>query len=297
MLELQSASRTAWTLLEPLHAVTYFAPESHAAFKEAGYRGFWMGYFAGRAAPFGAVPAGMVHASFYNFAYARVQQALPAAWTFAPPSAALAARERGAVAALRRCLGPLVEDPSVARASELASRLAYSAPSEGRPLFAANQALDEPSAPLARLWHAATLLREHRGDGHNAALMAAGITGRESHVFRALANGTGRDMYAVARDFSESEWATCTESLRRKGLVAGGKLSELGARTNTEIEDRTDSLAAHAFVNMPAEELNELLDLLRPVTQSVVALGEIPLDSPMGLNLRHIATAVPFRLP
>ncbi|MFQ6231024.1 helix-turn-helix domain-containing protein, partial [Nocardia sp. NPDC002869] len=65
--ELPAFARQAWRLLEPLHAVTYFSPEPLQALKAAGYRGFWMGYFAGRAAPLGAAGPEVVHALFYNF--------------------------------------------------------------------------------------------------------------------------------------------------------------------------------------------------------------------------------------
>jgi hypothetical protein len=194
MTELTQA-RALWRLVEPLHAVVYFAPEPLAALDAAGYRGFWMGYFAGRAAPLGAVGADVVHAAFYNFAYERVAKALPAAWDFAPPEAALRAREHGAVAALRRQLAEVAEGPAVARAAELASRAAAAVPLAGRVLGAANHALPVPEQPLARLWHAATVLREHRGDGHIAALLAAGIGGRESHVFHAAASGAPRRTY------------------------------------------------------------------------------------------------------
>jgi hypothetical protein len=45
-----SAARAMWTMFEPVHDVTYFAPEALQAFTEAGLRGYWRGYFAGRAA-------------------------------------------------------------------------------------------------------------------------------------------------------------------------------------------------------------------------------------------------------
>ena len=111
-----------WRRLEPVHAVTYFAPEPIGALADAGYRGFWMGYFAGRASPLGAVGPEVVTALFYNFAPSRVARALPAAWDFAPPEAALAARRDGSVAALRRALGDAAAGPDVATAAELAAR-------------------------------------------------------------------------------------------------------------------------------------------------------------------------------
>ena len=155
-----------------------------------GLRTTWDAYFAGRAAPLGRVPAAVVHAIFYNFAAGEVGRHLPHVWDFiTSPQQALAAREQGSVAALRRILDDLAETPDLARAAELASTAATSAPTEGRPLYAALRALPLPEEPVARLWHAATLLREHRGDGHNAALLAEGIGGTEAHVLHALFEG------------------------------------------------------------------------------------------------------------
>ncbi|QBX54882.1 hypothetical protein EXE58_04995 [Nocardioides seonyuensis] len=285
-------ARELWLLLEPIHAVTYFSPEPLAALKHAGYRGFWMGYFAGRAAPLGPVSAELVHALFYNFAFEHVSRALPDAWAFAPPGAALEAREAGSVAALTRHLGDLAQAPAVARAAEIASAAASSAPMEGRPLFAANRTIPEPEKPLARLWHAATLLREHRGDAHVAALVAAGISGRESHVLHALHSGTSEEVYVTARNLGAEEWRSILDRLQERGLVAGsGGLTESGAATKQTIEDRTDALAWTAFDHLGEARVDELLGALRPITAAVVAAGEIPTHSPMGLDLTDSAAA------
>jgi hypothetical protein len=288
MTERSGRARELWGLLEPIHAVVYFCPEPLEAFRAAGYRGFWMGYFAGRSAPLGAVGAGVVHALFYNFSADRVARALPSAWEFAPPAVAVEVRQRGSVAALRRHLGDAADSPEVARAAELAARAAAAAPAEGRVLFAANRALPEPEDPLSRLWHAATLLREHRGEGHIAALMAAGIGGRESHVFHALSNGTPRAVYVVARDFDDEEWSHHVEQLRGRGLASDQGLTEAGTRLNAGIERRTDELAAPAYDVLSEDEQDELIRLLRPMTAAVARAGEIPLDSPMGLDLRTL---------
>ena len=291
MAERTAGAREMWALLEPIHAVVYFSPEPLTAFREAGYRGFWMGYFAGRAAPLGAAGAEVVHAVFYNFSHDRVARALPSAWEFAPPAVALEVRERGSVAALRRHLGESADAPEVARAAELAARAASAAPAEGRVLFAANRALPEPTDPLSRLWHAATLLREHRGDGHVAALMSAGIGGRESHVFHALSSGTPREVYTVARDFGDEEWSQLVDALRSRGLASDGALMPAGEDLKAEIERRTDELAAPAYDVLSGAEREELASLLRPITRAVVRAGEIPLDSPMGLDLRTLLSA------
>ncbi|MFG2951644.1 SCO6745 family protein [Streptomyces adustus] len=280
------AARELWRLLEPIHAVVYFAPEPLEEFRSIGYRGYWMGYFAGRAAPLGQAGADVVHALFYNFTHERVSRALPAAWNFAPPDKALHARLRGSVSALRRALGPTADGAEVARAAELAMRAARSAPLEGRVLFAANRSLPVPEEPLARLWQAATLLREHRGDGHVAALAAAGIGGRESHVLQATARGIPPEVYTVARDFDETEWTSIRDTLTGRGLIEDGRLSRHGHQLTAEVEARTDRLAATAYDALDAEETDELLRLLRPLTRAVLREGDIPLDNPMGLDLR-----------
>src|SRR4051794_15537981 len=282
------AARELWALLEPVHAVVYFSAEPLEALRVAGCRGFWMGYFANRSAPLGPVGAGLVPALFYNFSTERVARALPAAWDFTTPAAALEAREHGSVAALRRQLEAAADGREVERAGELAARAAAAAPVEGRPLYAANRALPEPSEPIARLWHAATLLREHRGDGHVAALMAAGIGGRESHVFHALASGTPRVVYTVARDFDDQEWGRHVAALTERGLAHAEGLTDAGKALKAEIEQHTDQLAAPAYDALSDEELDELAAVLRPITRAVVAAGDLPLDSPMGLDLRTL---------
>lgn len=279
-------ARELWRLVEPVHAVTYFSPEPLAALREAGYRGFWMGYFAGRAAPLGRPSAELVHALFHNFSFAHVARAVPDAWGFAPPGAALDARLRGSVAALRRQIGSDADPAAIARAADLATRAAVSAPTEGRALYAANRALPVPDEPVARLWHAATLLREHRGDGHVAALTAAGVGGRASHVLHALATGTPAGVYATARGLDDDEWATVLAGLRERGLVGeDGGLSAAGRALKDGVEEVTDDLAATALEVLGDDDLAELLSALAPLRAAVVAAGDIPVRSPMGLDL------------
>jgi len=178
-------ARRMWTLFESVHTLTYFAPQARAAFEEAGLRGFWRGYFAGRAAPFGPVTAAPVVASFYNFAPDMVSRVLPAVWQIVSPSRALAVRSAGAVAALRRVLGDL--DAAIPQAADLLTAVVADLDCAGRMLAAANTTLPVPDDHLARLWQAATTLREHRGDGHFAALLAADIDGCEVLVLACAA--------------------------------------------------------------------------------------------------------------
>lgn len=263
--------------------MTYFAPEARAALDGLGYRGFWMGYFAARSAPLGVVPREVVTAAFYNFAPERVAKALPTAWEIAGPEAALRARQESAVAALRRY--GVEADENVAVAAELAGRAAREAPLDGRPLFAANLALPWPEDPLASLWHAATLLREQRGDGHVAVLAAAGISGRESNVLHAAAGRVQRDYIARTRDYDEAAWRHHEQRLAERGLLDDdGSLTAAGRQLKDHIETSTDTLALSALEALSDDDVETLFQALTPVTRSVVAGGDIPAATPMSLR-------------
>src|SRR6201995_807216 len=182
-------ARRMFELTEPICMVNFASHEPNEAMAALGFRGYWDGYFAGRAAPLGRVPAEVVHAAFYNFADGEVARHIPKVWDTTTPEAAHAARERGCVAALRRILGDLVETPGLARAAELLAKASTSAPTDGRVMYAGLRELPMPEEPVTRLWHAANMLREHRGDGHIAALVTEGIGGTEAHVLSALDSG------------------------------------------------------------------------------------------------------------
>ncbi|MCV7378017.1 hypothetical protein BST11_02400 [Mycobacterium alsense] len=268
---------------EPVHGVTYFAPESRAALDALGYRGFWMGYFAARSAPLGTVAREVVAAVFYNFAPERVAKALPAAWEIAGPEAALRAREESAVAALRRY--GITADDDVTTAAALAGKAARAAPADGRPLFAANLALPWPEDPLATLWHATTLLREHRGDAHVAVLAAAGISGRESNVLHAAAGRIPRDYIARTRDYDEAEWRRHQQRLAARGLLDDdGSLTAAGRELKDDIESRTDALSLSALDALSDDEVETLFQALTPITRAVVAGGDVPASTPMSLR-------------
>ena len=169
-------ARRIFDLVEPIGVIPYSADEPHEAMCALGFTNYWDTYFAGRAAPLGRhVPASVVHALFYNFAPGEVARHIPKVWATTTPEAAIAAREEGCVNALRRILGDLIDTADFTRAVDLLTKAARSAPLEGRPMYAALRTIPLPQEPVARLFHAASLLREHRGDGHICALMAEGI--------------------------------------------------------------------------------------------------------------------------
>src|SRR5690242_15832888 len=177
---MNSVARRMFELVEPIGVIPYSADEPNDAMFALGFTNYWDTYFAGRAAPLGLVPAEVVDALFYNFAPGEVARHIPKVWSVTTPEGAIAARQEGCVRALRRVLGDRIEQPAFARTAELLLKAATSAPVEGRPMYAALRSLPVPDEPAARLFHAAALLREHRGDGHIAALMVEGIAGLEA---------------------------------------------------------------------------------------------------------------------
>lgn len=275
-----------WLVGEPLHAVTYFAEQSFAAWEAAGISGFWRGYFATRAAPFGAVGAGPVTATFFNFAPSMVERALPSVWDRVTPGAALDARVRGSVDALRAILGRAADDRSVADAAAAAREASTACELAGRALCAANASLPWPDEPLAALWHGLTLLREHRGDGHNAVLVANGLDGAEAHLLAGAlgAGGADADVRRSARGWSDDEWAAAVGHLRARGLLNGGGTGTDAARAlHASVEARTDELAMAPWRHLGEERTAMLHATLEPLAAAVGRSGVVRFPNPMGL--------------
>jgi hypothetical protein len=261
-------------LVEPIGTVT-FSTIPNEAFLALGMRNYWDGYFAGRAAPLGLAPAEVVHAVFYNFAEGEVARHVPWVWEKTTPAQAIAVRERGSAAALRLMIGDLADSAGLVRVADLATRAALSAPTEGRALYAGLRALDVPEEPVARLWHAGTLLREHRGDGHNAALLAHGIGGTQAHVLMALALGMRAEEFGRVHHLPTAQLAAVVDGLRDRGLVnAAGGFTEAGRETKRRIEDVTDQLAAPAYDVLDPDELDELITGLEPIAAAIEAADD-----------------------
>lgn len=270
-----SLARRLFGLVEPVALVTYMAPEPTEALLALGLRNPWDAYFAGRAAPLGRdVPAPVVDALFYNFAEGEVARHIPRVWDLVTPEAAVAAREEGSVAALRRLLGDRAKDAAVVRAGNLLIEAGASASTDGRALYAAVRTLPVPEEPLARLWHAANLLREHRGDGHVAALVTAGIGGTEAHVLHALSEGTPAERFGRLAHLPRIQLAAVVENMQARDLVGpDGWLTAVGRRTKKRVESITDELAASAYEVLRPDELDLLVANLSPIAGLLVAAG------------------------
>lgn len=260
-------------LVEPIGVIPYSADEPTEAMFDLGFTNYWDTYFAGRAAPLGScVPAGVVHALFYNFAPGEVARHIPKVWSMTTPEAAIAARQEGCVNALRRILGDRVDTADFTRAVELLTKAAISAPLEGRPMYAALRALPLPEQPVARLFHAASLLREHRGDGHISALMAEGIGGLEAHVLLALDMGIPAPTFGRIHHLPSAQLTDLIEKMKDRGLVKDeSTFTPAGRRAKGRIEALTDKLAEVPYEVLETAELDELVAALEPLAQQLIA--------------------------
>ncbi|KZB82464.1 SCO6745 family protein [Amycolatopsis regifaucium] len=262
-----------------LHSLSYFAPETEAALTDAGLRPGRMTYFAGRAAPMGAVGPGVAAATFYNFNPELVARHLPRAWTLASPDRIIEARFEAVDAALTRLLGKdVLDSEEVAEAAELAREATAGCQADGRPLYAGHADLDWPSEPHLVLWHAITLLREHRGDGHIAALVVHGLNGLEALVTHtATGKGFLPEAAKVSRGWSDEQWAAAADGLREKGLLdADGGLTEAGNDLRERIEAATNAASTGPWEHLGEEKTARLHELCGPLSRQAVAAGAFP---------------------
>jgi hypothetical protein len=294
MNELEHRVRALWTLFEPIHAVTYFSPEARETFADIGLTRYWDGYFAGRAAPLGAVTAAPVVAIFSGFAPLLVERVLPAVWSTVTVDRVLDARSRGAAATLRK----LVPDVrSVTDAADVLAQAAARADTVGRPLAAANGALPVESDPYRRLWQAAATLREHRGDGHVIALVEGGIAGISTIVLRSAVDIDATSV-RKARGWTEEQWATEVEELSARGLLIGhGQITEKGTAALDHAEQVTNRLAVRPWHGVTDDEIADVARTLAPIARACQTV--FPFPNPIGIpqpwdpNLDPHASSVP----
>lgn len=267
----------AYRSLETLHSMIYFAPEAEEELTKVGLRPGRMCYFASRSAPMGAVSAGVTAATFYNFNRALVAKHIPRAWTLASIEDILGARLVAVDRALCRLLGADATGPAIAEAAELARAATEGLSPDGRPLYAGHAGLEWPTEPHLVLWHAISLLREYRGDGHIIALVNGELSGVEALVTH-VATGKGFTVPAAkaTRGWSDDEWAAAEAGLRERGLLDADRLSSRGIALRDSIEADTDRLAAAPWRNLGAERIDRLVDIGKTLSRAAAAAGAFP---------------------
>lgn len=265
-------ARKAHRTLEPLHVLTYFATEPGERYAALGIKGGMRGYFASRGAALGRVPAEVVIATFFNFAPASIHKAIPSAWDVTTPEAVLEARYAGTSDAYRRILGDeVLASAEMAEAAALARAATTVLRNEGRPLYAAHASLAWPEPAHLQLFHAQTLLREHRGDGHIAALVVAGLDAVEALVtYSPSGPALPADVLRATRGWPEEAWGAAIGRVRERGLVdADGELTAAGAELRASIEAQTDAAAAAPYQQLGPKRTERLRELARPWSRAI----------------------------
>lgn len=274
----RQAGRTARSL-EPLHALGYFAPEVDAEVGALGVRRGRGTYFASRSAPMGAVGPGTVAATFYVFHPTLVAKFIPAAWEAAHPADIVAARYRGISAAWSRLLGDdTLTSPEMAEAADLARTASAGCTVAGRPLHAAHADLAWPEESHLVLFHALTLIREHRGDGHIAALIGAGLDGLEALVTHtATGRGFTQPAAQATRGWSDEEWGAALDGLAARGLMtADGELTDEGREVRRTVERETDENGVAPWEALGEAGVERLAELATPMVRTALANGAFP---------------------
>jgi hypothetical protein len=274
-----SLARRGHNATNLLHSLIYFVPETEQQLTGAGLRAGRMCYFAGRAAPMGAVGSGVVTAAFYNFSPGLVARSIPAAWELASPDAVASARLAAADAALTRLLGPdVIASADMITLAALLRDAVSACGAEGRPLYAGHADLAWPDAPHLVMWHAASLLREHRGDGHIWALACAGLSGIEALVTHtATATGFLPEFARASRGWSQDEWDSAVSGLAARGLLDGqGALTPAGQALRDQLEEQTDQLAAPPWQYLGEERTEDVVRIGKAMTRAVLKAGAFP---------------------
>lgn len=274
--ETRTSGRKFWRTLEAIHTIVYFSPEAKIAYKAIGLRGYWSGYFASRSAPLGKPSAELVTATFFGFAPDMVAKAIPDAWDRADHEEILATRKLIATRALESIIGSEDVLPVANALLEVAAGLSYA----GRPLAAAHHALPIPETPMARLWHASSVLREYRGDGHLAVLTAANVGPVDSNILQVAIGKAGDDQQS-SRGWSDEEWAAGYDRLVARGWINPDEgLTDAGLAGREEIEALTDATSNDAIAHLLGTEIaDSLLTWARAITRS----GTIPFPNATGV--------------
>ncbi len=268
------AARTIAKLFGTFHNISYYAPEMKA-FADVGLPEYWRAYMAYRSAPMGRVPASVVESTFYNFAPAHVQAAVPSAWDTTTLDQVLELRDQCIDLALHRALGDVAPD-LLLEASDLALTPIMACAAGARPLFAAHRELPIPETPLLRLWFAATLWREHRGDGHNIALASAGIDGVECHLLLAAKGVGDQAIIEKIRGWSSADWdAARVRLVDRDLLTTSGEFTDQGRQLRADIESHTDQLAAPPRLLL-GDDTDRVIALVEPLVGQLISSGSVP---------------------
>jgi len=265
---MMSVARQMWESVERYHQLCYWAPEVREEGTRAGLKGFWMNYFATRVAPLGAVSPETVESLFFYYSPSRIGRAIPDAWNYATPEEILAARYRGMDQAIQRELGSLVEGDEVIRAVQITRDVIGEIDGTGRTLYAGWNSLPWPEPPHLALWHACTVLREHRSCSHLIALASEGLDGPESVITQVAVDEAPAEWIQHEAGWADEAVQEAKTRLRGKGwLDADDRATPQCYEGRTRIEEITDRLDGQHWEQIGSEKCDELASVLGVLNQ------------------------------
>jgi len=265
---MMSVARQMWESVERYHQLCYWAPEVREEGTRAGLKGFWMNYFATRVAPLGAVSPETVESLFFYYSPSRIGRAIPDAWNYATPEEILAARYRGMDQAIQRELGSLVEGDEVIRAVQITRDVIGEIDGTGRTLYAGWNSLPWPEPPHLALWHACTVLREHRSGSHLIALASEGLDGPESVITQVAVDEAPAEWIQHEAGWADEAVQEAKTRLRGKGwLDADDRATPQCYEGRTRIEEITDRLDGQHWEQIGSEKCDELASVLGVLNQ------------------------------
>ncbi|HWC69519.1 MAG TPA: hypothetical protein VG478_15735 [Acidimicrobiales bacterium] len=269
--------------LEPVVGQVYFSPECHAAYTELGFSpspGVRSGvalpdgpaYFTSRGSLMGQVHGTVIAAAFAVFNPAVVVPAVAYGWTLTDATTIRAVRQQGAVAQLRRILGPAPDGAE--RAAELLGRAVDVLRPEGKPLFAGALAQPVPDeGPLGAVWRFGDCLREYRGDVHTISWVGAGFDAVEMGLLTELYWGLPLRTYIRTRAWSDEQLDAALERLVARGLVdADGAFTPQGRMRREAIEADTDR-RAEPIATALGDEIEDVCAVLEPWGAAIRTAG------------------------
>jgi hypothetical protein len=262
--------------LEPLAMHAVWAHEVYDALAAHGLD-FLSGYVCGRGAALGDVPSSVVAATFAVFPPELIDRLWNEGMAKLDRAELIRLRAEGTAASLRKILGSVTTEKQVLGVAETLEQAAAVADGAGRPLFAALRAAPALTDPYARLWRAAELVREHRGDGHVATCIAAGLTGCEMNIVTELWLGYSLGEYSNTRGWSREAHEQAVASLTVSGLMANWELTADGQAFRTHIEDRTDA-SQRTLIRALGHQLAPVLETVSAWSDRCIAAGTFPSD-------------------
>lgn len=260
--------------LEAVHTVAYFAPHVLEVQQQHGFTDRSIGYVAARSAPLGMVPAEVVTALFYSFSHTSIARAIPDAYAIQAPSDTVSMT----LGAVGDVLGSLFADVhDLADIADEAYAAAMLHPLAGAPLGAAWASVPVSPNPAVKLWQAATVIREVRGDNHIALLMVNQLDPVEAHLSTRGDTPKLREIIGQQRLITDDAFDDAVARLKRRGLLnPDGSLSAAGEAFRQQIESDTDRLMVDPWVAFGADRADALLERLDPLVARIIDAKLVP---------------------